>query len=304
MDDSLNIPVQHYYQQQDFMTDQTHLHGLGSTLESINNVMDPTNTNGDAGMAQHQQAFHNSHLLQLHHQQMQQQQQQQQHQQQQHQQQHPFGHQDINTVNDQLHQLPDDHVRDQQEGLVSEQSMEQQTSTDQPYYVNAKQYHRILKRRIARAKLEEHLKIQRVRKPYLHESRHKHAMRRPRGQGGRFLTAAEIAELEKKEREKENGKELEKDKEPEKDKENGVELEKVPGADAVKNINGTVDDTNTNDDIKGSGYVDNNTAVNSSTENNNTETNNDNRSASNNELPHSAESKPNIKQETPLEYPK
>lgn len=58
-----------------------------------------------------------------------------------------------------------------------------------------------MKRRIARAKLEETLKVQRVRKPYLHESRHKHAMRRPRGQGGRFLTAAEIAELERKERE-------------------------------------------------------------------------------------------------------
>ncbi|GMH64029.1 hypothetical protein TrST_g7714 [Triparma strigata] len=74
--------------------------------------------------------------------------------------------------------------------------------TELPTLVNSKQYRRIIKRREARSKLAQlrSLKIQKLKKSgsYIHESRHKHAMKRPRGEGGRFLTKDELEEYYKK----------------------------------------------------------------------------------------------------------
>ncbi|KAI9357070.1 CCAAT-binding transcription factor (CBF-B/NF-YA) subunit B-domain-containing protein, partial [Zopfochytrium polystomum] len=81
-------------------------------------------------------------------------------------------------------------------GASTSASAQASASEDAPLYVNAKQYHRILKRREARqrlAALRRSLNKEKVR--YIHESRHKHAMRRPRGPGGRFLSSAERAAL-------------------------------------------------------------------------------------------------------------
>ncbi|KAH8772281.1 CCAAT-binding transcription factor (CBF-B/NF-YA) subunit B-domain-containing protein [Hyaloscypha finlandica] len=80
---------------------------------------------------------------------------------------------------------------------VSTSQQHSQPPEPDPVYVNPKQFNRILIRRKARERLEKFLRLTKERKPYLHESRHNHAMRRPRGPSGRFLTADEAKEMEK-----------------------------------------------------------------------------------------------------------
>lgn len=66
-----------------------------------------------------------------------------------------------------------------------------EVADDEPIYVNAKQYQRIIKRRQARAARQRDL-AHLHKKPYLHHSRHLHAINRPRGEGGRFLSKVTI----------------------------------------------------------------------------------------------------------------
>lgn len=88
----------------------------------------------------------------------------------------------------------------QTQHLQHQQSELDARAQEEPQFVNAKQFHRILKRRAARKLQGEfrptfHQSSQ--GRQYIYKSRHKHAMRRPRGPGGRFLTTEEVEQMER-----------------------------------------------------------------------------------------------------------
>lgn len=65
-----------------------------------------------------------------------------------------------------------------------------------PLYVNPKQFHRILKRRMARQVFEDYFRSRTQYERELNQERlHSERLRRPRGPNGRFLTLDEVAKM-------------------------------------------------------------------------------------------------------------
>jgi len=89
-------------------------------------------------------------------------------------------------------------LRSQQIAVATAVAPEATVIQKTPTYVNAKQFHRFLKRRETRAILQEHYGKQvsdkNKKKTYKHESRHRHAKKRPRGPRGCFLPKEEFLE--------------------------------------------------------------------------------------------------------------
>ena len=92
-------------------------------------------------------------------------------------------------------------------------------------YINGKQYHRIMKRREVRKKINEAIQENKEKnkldknKKYHHESRHRHAMNRERGKGGRFIS--------KKKLEAENNDKNKEDKENKENTDNDIKIKNL-----------------------------------------------------------------------------
>ena len=102
-------------------------------------------------------------------------------------------------------------------------------------YINGKQYHRIMKRREMRKKIKEAIEEKLGKnktdknKKYHHESRHRHAMNRERGKGGRFISKKK-SDIENNDKNKED-------------------MDNNDNKDNEKNNNDKINDNNNNNDI-------------------------------------------------------